>query len=74
MNATDYGIPQQRNRIYIVAFKDGNVRDQFAFSEERPLEIDAFSLFDKERQPDSYYMDNHKRWDAMVAFMSDRTE
>lgn len=72
MNASDYGIPQQRNRIYIVAFKDENLCDKFVFPEERPLKIDAFALFDKERQPDSYYMDNHRMWNDMVAFMTDR--
>ena len=72
MNASDYGIPQQRNRIYIVAFKDESFCDNFVFPEERPLKIDAFALFDKERQPDSYYMDNHRMWNDMVAFMTDR--
>lgn len=72
MNASDYGIPQQRNRIYIVAFNDESRCDKFVFPEERPLKIDAFALFDKERQPDSYYMDNHKMWNDMVAFMTDK--
>lgn len=72
MNASDYGIPQQRNRIYMVAFKDKEVCERFEFPQERELKCDAFSLFDKERQPDSYYMDNHKMWDEMVAFMTDK--
>ena len=72
MNASDYGIPQQRNRIYIVAFLDENLCDRFQFPEERELKRDAFSFFDKERQPDSYCMDNHKMWNEMVAFMTDR--
>lgn len=72
MNASDYGIPQQRNRIYMVAFKDKELCDKFQFPEERELEHDAFYYFDKERQPDNYYMDNHKMWNDMVAFMTDR--
>lgn len=72
MNACDYGIPQQRNRIYIVAFLDEMHCNTFAFPEEKKLRHDAFYYFDKERQPDSYYMDNHKMWDKMVAFMTDR--
>ena len=72
MNASDYGIPQQRNRIYIVAFTDDELTEKFQFPEERKLERDAFSYFDKEKQPDSYYMDGHKSWDDMVAFMTDR--
>lgn len=71
MNASDYGIPQQRNRIYIAAFLDESVCERFNFPEERPLTIDAFSCFDKERQPDSYYMDGHRMWNDMIAFMTD---
>ncbi len=72
MNASDYGIPQQRNRIYIVAFLNDEKCAAFQFPKERPLKYDAFAYFDKERQPDSYYMDNHKKWNEMIAFMTDR--
>lgn len=72
MNASDYGIPQQRNRIYMVAFLDEDQCNAFTFPEERKLHHDAFYYFDKEKQPDSYYMDNHKMWNEMVAFMTDR--
>lgn len=72
MNASDYGIPQQRNRIYMVAFLDKEKCDNFVFPKEKKLPHDAFYYFDKERQPDSYYMDGHKMWDDMVAFMTDR--
>lgn len=72
MNASDYGIPQQRNRIYIVASPSKELIDSFEFPNERPLEKDAFAYFDKERQPDQYYMDNHKKWEEMMAYMDDR--
>lgn len=72
MNASDYGIPQQRNRIYIVAFRSKELTDSFKFPEPVPLKKTAFDYFDKEKQPDSYYMDNHKRWDEMVSFMVDK--
>ena len=72
MNASDYGIPQQRNRIYIVAFLDAGMAERFVFPEERALKRDAFSYFDKERQPDHYYMDGHRKWDEMIAYMNDR--
>lgn len=72
MNASDYGIPQQRNRIYMVAFLDQEKRNMFVFPEEKQLLHDAFYYFDKERQPDSYYMDGHRMWNDMVAFMTDR--
>lgn len=69
MNACDYGIPQQRNRIYIVAFRDQELCDRFQYPEKRELKHDAFYYLDSERQPDYYYMDKHKKWDEMVSFM-----
>ena len=72
MNASDYGIPQQRNRIYIVAFRSKDIADSFVFPNPVTLQISAFDLFDKNKQPDCYYMSNHKRWDEMVAFMTDK--
>ena len=72
MNASDYGIPQQRNRIYIVASSSKDFVNRFEFPVERALEKNAFAYFDKERQPDYYYMDKHKKWDEMMAYMNDR--
>lgn len=72
MNASDYGIPQQRNRIYIIASQSENLINQFKFPSERPLKKDAFAFFDKEKQPEYYYMTNHKKWDEMMAYMNDR--
>lgn len=72
MNASDYGIPQQRNRVYMVAFRDKKKADKFEFPKEKKLTKDAFAFFDKGRQPERYYMDGHKKWDEMIAFMDDR--
>lgn len=73
MNAKEYGnIPQQRNRIYIVAFKFKKDLSKFRFPRKIPLTITAFDLFDKERQPDRYYMDGHRMWDRMMEYMNDK--
>ncbi len=73
MNAKEYGnIPQQRNRIYILAFKYKKDLSKFHFPCKIPLTITAFDLFDKERQPDRYYMDGHKMWGRMMEYMDDR--
>lgn len=72
MNASDYGIPQQRNRIYIVSFLNSDNVADFSFPKERTLIHDAFYYFNKERQLDNYYMDSHKKWNEMVEFMTDR--
>ena len=73
MNAKEYGnIPQQRNRIYIVAFKHRKHFYKFEFPEKIPLTHTAFDLFEKDRQDDKYYMDGHRMWDSMMEYMDDR--
>ena len=73
MNAKEYGnLPQQRNRIYIVAFKYKKDLIKFRFPEQIPLTRTAFDLYDKERQADKYYMDDHRMWDRMMEYMTDR--
>lgn len=72
MNACEYGIPQQRNRIYMVSFLDPLLASQFQYPESRPLTSTAFDYFDKTRQTDYYYMNGHKKWDEMIAFMTNR--
>lgn len=73
MNAKDYGnLPQQRNRIYIVAFRNKEYLNRFKFPGIIPLTQTAFDLFDKEKQADKYYMDGHRMWDRMMEYMDDR--
>lgn len=73
MNAKEYGnLPQQRNRIYIVAFRNKRHLNKFSFPGKVPLSKTAFDLFDKEKQDDKYYMDGHRMWDRMMEFMDDR--
>ncbi len=73
MNAKEYGnLPQQRNRIYIVAFKNKKYMSKFEFPDRSPLTLTAFDLFDKEKQDDKYYMDNHRMWERMMEYMNDR--
>lgn len=72
MNAKEYGdIPQQRNRIYIVAFKNDNHLFKFKFPDPIPLTKTAFDLFDKGKQDDKYYMNGHRMWDRMIEYMDD---
>ena len=73
MNAKTHGnIPQQRNRIYIVAFKDKIAAQNFSFPDEIPLKISAFDLLDKEKQEDKYYLNDHKKWAEMMQYMTDK--
>ncbi len=73
MNAKEYGnIPQQRNRIYIVAFRYKKHLNKFKFPEPISLDKTAFDLYDTERQEDKYYMDGHRMWDRMMEYMTER--
>lgn len=73
MNAKEYGnLPQQRNRIYIVAFKNKEYLQKFKFPNMVPLTINAFDLFDKEKQDEKYYLEGHKMWPFMMEYMKDK--
>ena len=62
MNSSDYGVPQQRNRIYIIGSLCSKDVEKFSFPDPTPLKHDAFYYLSKERQLESYYLDRHKRW------------
>lgn len=67
MNAKDYGnLPQQRNRIYIVAFKNIEDMNNFEFPKPIKLKKTAFDFFEKTKMPDKYYLDNH--WKSKMIF------
>lgn len=73
MNAKEFGnLPQQRNRIYIVAFKSRESAMHFKYPERIPLTRTAFDLYDKEKKADKYYMDGHRMWNRMMEYMTER--
>ena len=73
MNAKEYGnLPQQRNRIYIVAFKFKKNLMKFKYPEMIPLTRSAFDIYDKDKKEDKYYMDGHRMWDRMMEYMTER--
>lgn len=73
MNAKEYGnLPQQRNRIYIVAFKYKKDFENFKFPGKIPLTRTAFDLYDKDKKEDRYYMDGHRMWKRMVEYMTEK--
>ena len=70
MNAKEFGdIPQQRNRIYIVAFKNKRDLKKFRFPEPIHLTKNAFELLDKYETNSKYSMDNHKQYSKMLEYM-----
>lgn len=64
MNATDYGnIPQGRERIYIVGFKDESVSENFQFPEKIELTKSVFDVIDfKEAVEEQYYYREDKHY------------
>lgn len=64
MNSRNYGIPQNRERLFVVGFKDHSVK--FNFPKHIPLEITMRDLL--EDNPDSKYYLNDKG----IAFVTDK--
>lgn len=72
MNAKEYGnLPQQRNRIYIVAFRFKKNLNKFKYPDKIELTRTAFDLYDKNKQDDKYYMDGHRMWNRMMEYMTE---
>ncbi len=56
LNSCEYGgVPQNRERIYIVAFKDKNVASKFTFPKEKKLTKKVTDLFDDTADEKFYY-------------------
>jgi DNA (cytosine-5)-methyltransferase 1 len=51
------GIPQNRERIYIVGFKDDEVLNNFKFPRKKPLKLSIKDMLDKEVKEKYYYND-----------------
>lgn len=72
LNAKDYGnIPQGRERIYIVSFKDPHIAETFSFPEPIELTTRLEDVIDFEGQVDEKYyytpQKNPKIWDTLAA-------
>lgn len=78
MNAMDYGnIPQNRERIYIVAFKDEETRKNFEFPMPIPLTKKISDIIDfKTKMDDKYYYTKNKYkgdiYEKLVEAMDDK--
>lgn len=48
LNSKDYGVPQRRNRVFIVAFKNKNFKkDKFIYPEKEELKVTTQDLLDE---------------------------
>lgn len=75
MDAMEYGnIPQNRTRIFIVAFLDYAQCQKFSFPEPVPLTVDMNDILDRSILHDkSYYYDESSvYWDALKKIVTDK--
>lgn len=56
LNSKNYGIPQSRNRIYIVSIRKDIDDGKFEFPDKQELKIKASDLYDK-NVPDEFYLE-----------------
>lgn len=63
INATDVNIPQNRARIFIVAFRDIEDCDKFSFPQYAPLEATIDDVIDRSiKHDDIYYYGSESRY------------
>lgn len=56
LNTMEYGnVPQNRERVYIVGFKDKKHYDNFEFPEKRKLTVSILDILEKKRVDEKYY-------------------
>ncbi len=56
LNSAEYGnVPQNRERIYIVGFKDKNVCENFDFPKQKKLSVKITDLLDNQVEDNFYY-------------------
>ena len=73
LNACEYGnIPQNRERIYVVGFKDKKQFEKFNFPEKIPLTKTIHDIISKEKQSDKYYYTNAKMIDLLKQEITDK--
>lgn len=75
INATDVNIPQNRSRIFIVAFRDIEDCDKFSFPKYAPLEATIDDIIDRSvKHDDVYYYSSESRYfKALDAKIVDNT-
>jgi len=75
INATDFNIPQNRARIFIVAFRDIEDCDRFSFPEAVPLETTINDIIDRSiKHDDIYYYSSESRYfKQLTAKIVDKT-
>lgn len=75
INATDVNIPQNRARVFIVAFRDIEDCDKFSFPQYTPLEATIDDVIDRSiKHDDIYYYGSESRYfETLNAKIVDKT-
>ncbi len=75
-DACDYGVPQHRTRIYILAFKNTSLCQSYKFPEKSRLKYHVFDLVDKAASVDrSYYLpEDSAKYNKMLNAITDENQ
>ena len=71
LNTLDYGVPQNRQRVFIVGFDH---QTNFKFPEPVPLELKVNDLLSTTVDEKYYYREDHKHYKAISAVVTDSTK
>ena len=71
LNTLDYGVPQNRQRVFIVGFDH---QTNFKFPEPVPLELKVNDLLSTTVDDKYYYREDHKHYKAISAAVTDSTK
>lgn len=70
LNSDGFGVPQNRERIYIAAFRNDIDPGTFSFPEPTPLSVPIHSCIDHSQQdPKYYYLPTHQYYPALDSAM-----
>lgn len=66
LNTMEYGnVPQNRERVYIVGFKNKKYFDNFEFPEKRKLTVSITDILEKKRVNDKYYYNDKPLYEKL---------
>lgn len=68
LNTLDYGLPQNRQRVFIVGFRD---QTDFRFPEPTKLFLTVKDLLDDDVDDSYYYEKGHKHYDLISKYVTD---
>lgn len=70
LNASDYGIPQHRERVFIVSIRKDVDRDKFAFPQKEPLRLRVKDLLEYDVD-EKYYIDTDRARELIQKLMKE---